>query len=42
MQKKLLSGLFWVLLANLIVKPLWLFGIEVGVQNAVGNQMYGF
>lgn len=42
MQKKLLSGLFWVLLANLIVKPLWLLGIEVGVQNAVGNQMYGF
>jgi len=42
MRKKLLSGLFWVLLANLIVKPLWLLGVEVGVQNAVGNQMYGF
>ncbi|MBQ9417809.1 MAG: oligosaccharide flippase family protein [Bacteroidales bacterium] len=42
MQKKLLSGLFWVLLANLIVKPLWIFGIEVGVQNAVGNATYGF
>lgn len=42
MQKKLLSGLFWVLLANLIVKPLWLLGVEVGVQNAVGNEMYGF
>lgn len=42
MQKKLLSGLFWILLANLIVKPLWLLGIEVGVQNAVGNEMYGF
>ena len=42
MRKKLLSGLFWVLLANLIVKPLWLLGVEVGVQNAVGNEMYGF
>lgn len=42
MQKKLLSGLFWVLLANLIVKPFWLLGVEVGVQNAVGNDMYGF
>ena len=42
MQKKLLSGLFWVLLANLIVKPFWLLGVEVGVQNAVGNSMYGF
>ena len=41
-QKKLLSGLFWVLLANLLVKPLWLLGIEVGVQNAVGNEAYGF
>ena len=42
MQKKLLSGLFWLLLANLLVKPLWLLGIEVGVQNAVGNEAYGF
>jgi O-antigen/teichoic acid export membrane protein len=41
-QKKLLSGLFWLLLANLLVKPLWLLGIEVGVQNAVGNEAYGF
>ena len=42
MQKKLLSGLFWVLLANLLVKPFWILGIEVGVQNAVGNDTYGF
>ncbi len=38
----LVSGLFWVLLANLIVKPLWILGIEVGVQNAVGDEAYGF
>ena len=42
MQKKLLSGLFWVLLANLLVKPFWLLGVEVGVQNTVGNAAYGF
>lgn len=42
MQKKLLSGLFWVLLANLLVKPFWILGIEVEVQNAVGDQVYGF
>ena len=42
MQKKLLSGLFWVLLANLIVKPFWILGIEVEVQNAVGDTIYGF
>ncbi|MBR4229462.1 MAG: oligosaccharide flippase family protein [Bacteroidales bacterium] len=41
-QRKLVSGLFWVLLANLLVKPLWILGIEVGVQNAVGNEVYGF
>ncbi len=41
MQKKLLSGLFWVLLANLIVKPFWILGVEVGVQNAVGAAEYG-
>ena len=42
MQKKLLSGLFWVLQANLLVKPFWILGVEVGVQNAVGNEVYGF
>lgn len=41
-QKKLLSGLFWVLLLNLLIKPFWILGIEVGVQNAVGNETYGF
>ena len=42
MQKKLLSGLFWVLLANLLVKPFWILGVEAGVQNAVGDKAYGF
>lgn len=42
LQKKLVSGLFWVLLLNLIVKPFWILGIEVGVQNAVGAEAYGF
>ena len=41
-QGKLLSGLFWVLLANVLVKPFWILGVEVGVQNAVGNEAYGF
>lgn len=42
MRKKLLSGLFWVLLLNLLIKPFWILGIEVGVQNAVGAEAYGF
>lgn len=42
MRKKLLSGLFWVMLANLLIKPFWLLGIELGVQKAVGTETYGF
>ncbi|MBR1833970.1 MAG: polysaccharide biosynthesis C-terminal domain-containing protein [Bacteroidales bacterium] len=42
MQKKLLSGLFWILLLNLLIKPFWILGIETGVQNAVGPNEYGF
>lgn len=42
MQKKLLSGLFWILLLNLLIKPFWILGIETGVQNAVGPESYGF
>jgi len=36
-----MSGLFWVVLANLIVKPLWILGVDRGVQNAVGEAEYG-
>ena len=42
LQKKLASGLFWMLLLNLIIKPVWILGIDVGVQNAVGAEAYGF
>lgn len=42
MQKKLLWGLFWMLLLNLLIKPFWILGIEVGVQNAVAVSEYGF
>lgn len=41
-QRKLVSGLFWVLLANLLVKPFWILGVEAGVQNAIGDKAYGF
>lgn len=40
-QRRLASGLFWILLLNLLVKPFWLLGIEMGVQNAVGAEEYG-
>lgn len=41
LRQTLLSGLSWMMILNIIVKPLWLFGIEVGVQNAVGAESYG-
>lgn len=34
-------NLIILLVLNLLVKPLWLFGIEVGVQNTVGAEAYG-
>lgn len=41
LQRSLMSGLFWVVLANLIIKPLWILGVDRGVQNAVGEAEYG-
>jgi len=29
-------------LLNILIKPFWFFGIEVAVQNRVGEEMYGF
>lgn len=40
-NKSLLTGLFWVLFLNLLIKPFWILGIEVGAQNAVGAAEYG-
>lgn len=41
MRKKFVTNLAFVLLLNLLIKPFWLFGIEVGVQNTVGAESYG-
>ncbi len=42
MQKKFFLNLLLLLFLNLLVKPFWIFGIEVNVQNAVGESTYGF
>lgn len=42
MQKKFVTNLALVLLLNLLIKPFWILGIEVAVQNAVGLEQYGF
>jgi O-antigen/teichoic acid export membrane protein len=42
MQKKFLTSLFILLGVNLIVKPVWILGIDRSVQNLAGPAEYGF
>lgn len=41
MQQKFLSNLVLLVLLNLVVKPLAIFGIDATVQNRVGSEEYG-
>ncbi|MDP2722413.1 MAG: oligosaccharide flippase family protein [Bacteroidales bacterium] len=41
MQKKFLKNLVLLIVLNLLVKPLWIFGIDRQVQNLVGPEEYG-
>lgn len=41
MQKKFLSNLGLLLMLNLLVKPLYILGIDAEVQNRVGQEDYG-
>ncbi|MEX1002729.1 MAG: polysaccharide biosynthesis C-terminal domain-containing protein [Crocinitomicaceae bacterium] len=41
MKRKFLSGLFLIVLLNLLVKPFYLLGIDAEVQNRVGEEVYG-
>ncbi len=41
MKRKFITNLAFLLFLNLLVKPLYAFGIDVGVQNAVGEESYG-
>lgn len=40
-QKDFVFNLCFLLLLNLLIKPLWILGIDVGVQNHVGAEAYG-
>ena len=42
MKKHFITNLALLIFLNLLIKPLWFFGIEVGVQNQVGEEIYGF
>jgi O-antigen/teichoic acid export membrane protein len=35
------SGITWLVLLNVVVKPVWLFGVDRQVQNIVGHEAYG-
>ena len=41
MQKKFLKNLGLLLFLNLMVKPMWILGVDRQVQNVVGTQEYG-
>ncbi|MFK7786636.1 MAG: oligosaccharide flippase family protein [Crocinitomicaceae bacterium] len=41
MQRKFLSGLALMLILNLLIKPLAIFGIDAEVQDQVGDAQYG-
>ena len=35
------KGLSWLIVLNLLVKPVWIFFIDRQVQNIVGHELYG-
>jgi len=41
-KKNFLTGVGLVMLLNLIIKPVWVLGIDRTVQNVVGDSEYGF
>ncbi len=41
-QQFFFRNLFFLIGLNAIIKPLWVFGIDRGVQNVVGAESYGF
>ncbi|MCK9423357.1 MAG: oligosaccharide flippase family protein [Bacteroidales bacterium] len=42
MQRKFLTNLGLLLTLNLLIKPVWIFGIDLTVQRTVGVSDYGF
>ncbi|MEZ4721290.1 MAG: polysaccharide biosynthesis C-terminal domain-containing protein [Flavobacteriales bacterium] len=41
MKKNFTANLFFLVVLNLLIKPIYIFGIEVGIQNSVGPAEYG-
>lgn len=42
MRKKFIINLIFLVSLNLLIKPFWIFGIDMTVQNTVGASEYGF
>lgn len=41
MQNRFIKNIIFLLFLNLLIKPFWILGIEVEVQNIVGDNVYG-
>ncbi len=41
MQRKFLLNLILIIVINLMIKPLYIFGVELHVQNLLGSESYG-
>jgi O-antigen/teichoic acid export membrane protein len=41
LKRKFLNNLFLLVVLNLLIKPLWIFGIDRSVQNLIGSNEYG-
>ncbi len=41
MKRKFITNLLLLLFLNVLIKPFWIFGIDLTVQNAVGDESYG-
>ncbi len=41
MQRTFFSNLVLLLVLNLLIKPIWILGVEVGVQRILGPEVYG-
>ena len=41
MKRKFVTNLALLLFLNILIKPLWIFGIDMGVQNITGANEYG-
>jgi O-antigen/teichoic acid export membrane protein len=41
MHRKFITNLFFLVFLNLLIKPFWIFGIDIAVQNTTGAAEYG-